>query len=483
MAVQKADERKKCHNFSDEDLDTLLNEVEAKRHRLLGYDRRRAPRKVSILAWKEVAETVTANSIIPRTAEQCRKKLNDLTRSARIKMAHNARERLLTRDGGVAFLKDLNEYEERARQLVGVSNSSVSGSQADIGMGRGAQPPLDVPSGDGSEWVAAANIVERSVDDTEPRVKEEESVTVIELKEEVEWHSDEQEAVHPGWEGKPSGTVTPVSTLHLQDADVGGLQSWDNIQIATSPSGPSCSERGTDRGHPGIHEADAVGILGGCVIDRSEMSSSEGPPTVQADPSSSVTRGPHQPHIETSVEEVEEVFAAGLRDILVAQHDRQLDALDLIRQEMTGLCQEVRELKTGLCQEVRDLKTSLCHEVRELKTSLCQQLALSIQKLTDALTATKQIQHYQDAASELNQMPIQTPEMCAGGIAVTQMATVEPFLMGPSTEAVQAHEPAATPLMDATSGQQHPNNELSVAGHVIGTRGVRSRVRGRRRRH
>ncbi|XP_041035007.1 uncharacterized protein LOC121272415 [Carcharodon carcharias] len=483
MAVQKADERKKCHNFSDEDLDILLNEVEAKRHRLLGYDKRRAPRKVSILAWKEVAETVTANSTIPRTAEQCRKKLNDLTRSARIKMAHNAQERLLTRDGGVAFLKDLNEYEERARQLVGVSNSSVSGNQADIGMGRGAQPSLDTPSGDGSESVAATSIVERRpADDIEPRVKEEESVTVIELKEEVEWHPDEQEAVHPGWEGKRSGTVTPVSTLHLQDADVGGMQSWDNIQIATSPSpGPSCSERGTDRCHPAIHEPDATGLVGGCVIDRSEMSSGEGPPTVQAlDPSSSVTRGPLQPHVETSVEEVEEVFVAGLRDILVAQHDRQLDSLDLIRQEMTGLCHEVRELKTALCQEVRDLKTSLCHEVRELKTSLCQQLALSIQKLTDALTATKQIQHYQDAASDLNQIPIQTPTHAAG-MAVTQMSPIEPFLMGPRTETV--HELAATSVMDAASGQQHPNDELSVAGHGIGTRGVRSRVRGRRRRH
>ncbi|GCC36278.1 hypothetical protein chiPu_0014771 [Chiloscyllium punctatum] len=91
---------------------TLLNEVEAKRHRLLGYEKRRAPRRVSILAWKEVAETVTANSTIPQTAEQCCKKLNDLTRSARIKMAHNAQEHLLTRDGGVAFRKNLNEYGE-----------------------------------------------------------------------------------------------------------------------------------------------------------------------------------------------------------------------------------------------------------------------------------------------------------------------------------------------------------------------------------
>ncbi|GCB71180.1 hypothetical protein scyTo_0005869 [Scyliorhinus torazame] len=410
MAVQKADERKKCHNFSDEDLGTLLNEVEAKRYRLLGYDKRRVPGKVSILAWKEVAETVTANSIIPRTAEQCRKKLNDLTRSARIKMAHNARERLLTRVGRVPFLKALNEYEERARQLVGVNNSSVSGSQADIGMGQGSRPHLDTPSVDGSKSVAAANIVERrSVDDAEPRVKEEESVTVIELKEEVEWHPDEQGAMHPGWEGKRSGTVTPISTLNLQDADVEGMQSWDNIQITSPSPGPACSERGTDRCHSGTHETDAAGLVGGCVIDQSEMSSGEGPPTVQAlEASSSVTHGAH-PNVETSVEEV---FVAGLRDILVAQHDRQLDSLDLIRQEMTGLCQEVRELKTGLCQE----------------------LALSIQKLTDALTATKQIQHYQGAVSDLNQMPIQIPEMHAAGTAVTQVAPVETFLMGPSTE-------------------------------------------------
>ncbi|XP_038671198.1 uncharacterized protein LOC119975505 isoform X2 [Scyliorhinus canicula] len=400
-------------------------------------------------------------------------------------MAHNARKCLLTRVGRVPFLKALNEYEERARQLVGVSNSSVSGSQADIGMGRGSRPPLDAPSVDGGKLVAAANIVERSVDDAEPRVKEEESVTVIELKEEVEWHPDEQGAMHPGWEGKRSGTVTPDSTLNLQDADVGGMQSWDNIQITASPSpGPSCYERGTDGSHSGIHETDAAGLVGGCVIDRSEMSSGEGPPTVQAlDPSSSVTCGPH-PNVETSVEEV---FDAGLRDVLVAQHDRQLDSLDLIRQEMTGLCQEVRELKTGLCQEVRDLKTSLCQEVRELKTSLCQQLALSIQKLTDALTAPKQIQHYQGAVSDLNQMPIQIPEMhaagmavTAAGMAVTQVAPVEPFLMGPSTETETTHELAATPLMDATAGQQHPNNELPVAGHIE-TRGVRAR--GRRRRH
>ncbi|XP_048398463.2 uncharacterized protein LOC125457839 [Stegostoma tigrinum] len=475
MAVQKTDERKKCHNFSDEDLDTLLNEVEAKRHRLLGYEKRRAPRKVSILAWKEVAETVTANSTIPRTAEQCRKKLNDLTRSARIKMAHNARERLLTRDGGVAFLKDLNEYEERARQLVGIC-SSVSGSQGDIGMGRGAQPSLDVSAGD-SGPATAANVVERRPGEgTEPLVKVEEPVNVIELKEEVEWPPEDQEVAHTGWEGKQSDTVTPVPTLHLQDADVSGLQSWDNIQITPSLSpGPSCSERGTAGCPSSSYDADAVGSGGGYVIERSEMSSGEGPAAPASDPLSSVIRGPHQPS-DTSVEEVEELFVTGLRDILVAQHDRQLDSLDLIRQEMTGLCQELRELKTGLCQEVRDLKMSLCQEVRELKTSLCQQLSLSIQKLTEALTATKEIQHQQDAASDLNQITTQKLEVRADGTEVTHMNPVEPFLTALHTETVQPQE------LDAISGQQHSGNGLSVSGRVLGTRGARSRVRGRRRR-
>ncbi|XP_048460380.1 uncharacterized protein LOC109911079 isoform X2 [Rhincodon typus] len=397
-------------------------------------------------------------------------------------MAHNARERLLTRDGGVAFLKDLNEYEERARQLVGIC-SSVSGSQGDIGMGRGAQPSLDASAGD-SEPATAASVVERRPGEgTEPRVKVEETVNVIELKEEVEWPPEDQEVAHTGWEGKQSDTVTPVPTLHLQDADVSGLQSWDNIQITPSLSpGPSCSERGTAGCPSSSYDADAVGSGGGYVIDRSEMSSGEGPAAPAIDPLSSVTRGPHQPPVDTSVEEVEELFVTGLRDILVAQHDRQLDSLDLIRQEMTGLCQEVRELKTGLCQEVRDLKMSLCQEVRELKTSLCQQLSLSIQKLTDALTATKEFQH-QDAASDLNQITIQKPEVRADGTEVTRMSPVEPFLTAVNTETVQSQELAATPLIDAISGRQHSGNGLSVSGRVIGTRGVRSRVRGRRRRH
>ncbi|XP_067898172.1 uncharacterized protein [Heterodontus francisci] len=476
MAAKKVDERKKCHNFSDEDLDKLLNEVEAKRHRLLGYDKRRAPRKVSILAWKEVAEAVTANSTVPRTAEQCRKKLNDLTRSARSKMAHNARERSLTRlsGGGVAFLKDLNEYEERARQLVGISNSSVSGGQTDIGVREGVQLSWDTTAGDFNESATAAEGAERGPGEgAELRVIEESKMIKDEVKEEGEWHADEQEGVHPGWEGRQSSAVTPVPMLHLQDADVGGPQSWDNIQIVSSSPGPSCSKLETDRCPPVSHESDTGGLLGGCVIDRSELSSAEGLPAVPVlAPLPSVTRGPHQPHVETSVEEVEEVFIAGLRDVLVAQHDRQLDSLDLIRQEMTGLCQEVRELKTSLCQEVR-----------ELKTSLCQQLAFSIQKLTDALTATKQIHVNQVAASDLNQIAKQTPELYAVGTAVTEMTPIQPLLNTPSPETVQSYEPAAVPVMDAASGQQHSSNELSAAGHAFGTRGVRLRVRGRRRRH
>ncbi|GCB80452.1 hypothetical protein scyTo_0018123 [Scyliorhinus torazame] len=68
--------------------------------------------------WREVAMTLNATSLTSRTADQCRKKFNDLTRAGKEKLMHNARERQECR-GGIPNIKELTPYEEQAVELLG----------------------------------------------------------------------------------------------------------------------------------------------------------------------------------------------------------------------------------------------------------------------------------------------------------------------------------------------------------------------------
>ncbi|XP_041069261.1 zinc finger protein 99-like isoform X3 [Carcharodon carcharias] len=160
LAVQEIVQRKRSQNFSDEEMNILLTEVEARRNRILGGGKVKPPRKVQSIAWKEVATVVSTNSTVRRTVDQCRKKLHDLMRAARAKLAHNAQERLLI-GGHVPYIKDLTDQEEFTRKLFGLSNSTITNGGSDMGMSEDTQVSMDTSDGDAGELAAASEIPER----------------------------------------------------------------------------------------------------------------------------------------------------------------------------------------------------------------------------------------------------------------------------------------------------------------------------------
>ncbi|XP_041068737.1 uncharacterized protein LOC121291511 isoform X3 [Carcharodon carcharias] len=111
-------QRRRAQNFTDNDLQTLLNEMQPRRDRLLGVHGRKPQKPISRAMWREVAMALNATSLTSRTADQCRKKFNDLTRAGKEKLMHNARERQECR-GGIPNIKELTPYEEQAVELLG----------------------------------------------------------------------------------------------------------------------------------------------------------------------------------------------------------------------------------------------------------------------------------------------------------------------------------------------------------------------------
>lgn len=83
----------KAARFSDAAVEILLEQVKARREVFFPADGRPLLRHTLRQAWKELALSVNARSHSPRTGEQCRQKFNDLTRTARDKLAHRKRER------------------------------------------------------------------------------------------------------------------------------------------------------------------------------------------------------------------------------------------------------------------------------------------------------------------------------------------------------------------------------------------------------
>ncbi|GCC36530.1 hypothetical protein chiPu_0015024 [Chiloscyllium punctatum] len=167
--------KRRSQNFSDEEMNILLAEVEARRNRILGGGKRKPPMKVQSIAWKEVATVVSANSTVRPSEDQCRKKLHTLMRAARL--THNARERSLS-GGEVPYIKELTEQEEFTRQLLGLSDATNTSGAADMGMNDGAvinsvlkssrenyvmkqKMSMDISEHIGDELAAASEIPER----------------------------------------------------------------------------------------------------------------------------------------------------------------------------------------------------------------------------------------------------------------------------------------------------------------------------------
>ncbi|XP_067862476.1 uncharacterized protein [Heptranchias perlo] len=134
-------QRRRAQNFTDSDLQTLLNEMQPRRDRLLGVHGRKPQKPISRAMWREVAVALNATSLTARTADQCRKKFNDLTRAGKEKLMHNARERQECK-GGIPNIKELTPYEEQAVELLGRQCGLAVVADGEIGVTVQTTEPL-----------------------------------------------------------------------------------------------------------------------------------------------------------------------------------------------------------------------------------------------------------------------------------------------------------------------------------------------------
>ncbi|XP_043535791.1 uncharacterized protein LOC122542279 isoform X1 [Chiloscyllium plagiosum] len=109
---------KVARRFSDTSLKVLVAAVRARARVLFPRSSKKVHGSLSKKAWLEVAEEVSRLSITPRTWIQCRKRFNDLTRSAREKAAHNVRERSRL-GGGTTDVVALTPVEQSAMDICG----------------------------------------------------------------------------------------------------------------------------------------------------------------------------------------------------------------------------------------------------------------------------------------------------------------------------------------------------------------------------
>ncbi|XP_048377319.2 uncharacterized protein LOC125447170 [Stegostoma tigrinum] len=113
---------KVARRFSDTSLEVLVAAVRARAKVLFPRSGKKVHSSLSKKAWLEVAEEVSRLSITPRTWIQCRKRFNDLTRSAREKAAHNMRERSRL-GGGTTDVVALSPVEQSAMDISGTSKA------------------------------------------------------------------------------------------------------------------------------------------------------------------------------------------------------------------------------------------------------------------------------------------------------------------------------------------------------------------------
>ncbi|XP_038672296.1 uncharacterized protein LOC119976151 isoform X3 [Scyliorhinus canicula] len=104
----------KAPRFSDEAVEILVQQVRSRQEIFYPSDGRRMPRQTLRQAWEEVALSVNARTEIIRTGLQCRKKFNDLTRTARDKLAHKPRKK--------SCIQDLTQMEQEALEIMWTGN-------------------------------------------------------------------------------------------------------------------------------------------------------------------------------------------------------------------------------------------------------------------------------------------------------------------------------------------------------------------------
>ncbi|XP_067884074.1 uncharacterized protein [Heterodontus francisci] len=115
----------KAPRFSDAAVEILVEQVRSRKEVFFPSDGRKMPRQTLRQAWDEVALNVNARTDIIRTGGQCRKKFNDITRTARDKLAHKPRKR--------TCIQELTQMEQEALDIIWLGswrrmqNDSVGG--------------------------------------------------------------------------------------------------------------------------------------------------------------------------------------------------------------------------------------------------------------------------------------------------------------------------------------------------------------------
>ncbi|XP_061543023.1 myb-related transcription factor, partner of profilin-like isoform X2 [Phycodurus eques] len=119
-------------NFSQEETDLLIREVEVRKERLYGTASR-APRPDDVkLAWKEITSILNeSNHGLLRTAAQYKKRFNDVRRRAKNKLCCIRKEQQGTR-GGAAATTSLSPLEELVASIPTVSREGFGGVEVGI---------------------------------------------------------------------------------------------------------------------------------------------------------------------------------------------------------------------------------------------------------------------------------------------------------------------------------------------------------------
>ncbi|XP_061688598.1 myb-related transcription factor, partner of profilin [Syngnathoides biaculeatus] len=120
-------------NFSQEETDLLIREVEARKERLYGTASR-APRPDEVkLAWKEITSILNeSNHGLLRTAAQYKKRFNDVRRRAKNKLCCIRKEQQQGTRGGAAATACLSPLEELVASIPTVSREGFGGVEVGV---------------------------------------------------------------------------------------------------------------------------------------------------------------------------------------------------------------------------------------------------------------------------------------------------------------------------------------------------------------
>uniref|UniRef100_UPI00398EB526 uncharacterized protein isoform X2 n=1 Tax=Pristiophorus japonicus TaxID=55135 RepID=UPI00398EB526 len=143
--------------FSDTALEALVDGAQRRRDILFPQGGKWPSKLQCGRVWKEIAKAVTAASVVPRTPLQCRKRLDDLIRLVKGKVADNRGEQQQARSGQARF--DLTDMEQSVFQIIeragteSTENGEVESSADDDDT---QEPPATVPEHKEDTYVGGA---------------------------------------------------------------------------------------------------------------------------------------------------------------------------------------------------------------------------------------------------------------------------------------------------------------------------------------